>query len=92
MEDLIAYASAIGGSWLLGMTKKYTTMFDTAIGKVIKPLQPVVVAGLALLIPLIANAIGIVEVPTADALATAPTAALVAVVAREVLKKLKPTP
>ena len=89
MEVLISYVAALAASALLGLIKSTVNFVDPKVTAFIKPFQPVVVALLAVGLPLLCTAIGIVEVPVADVVAQAPLATIVAVTAREVLKRLR---
>jgi hypothetical protein len=88
---LYGYATASGfiSSAILGGIKKIQPIVDSAVWKLIKPIQPIVVAALTMALPIVANALGISDVPTADVFVAAPFGTVIAVTAREVLKKLK---
>ena len=89
MEQLLSYGAGILGSIILGAVKRNTTLFDSKIGDFIKPVQPAIVFGLSIGLPLLGNAIGITDIPDATVFANAPTATLVAITAREIFKRLQ---
>lgn len=88
MTELFTFASGLIGSALLGVAKK-TNMLDGKVGKFIKPFQPAVVMGAAVGLPLLANAIGLSEVPSADVFTAAPLTTVLNVTLREVLRRLQ---
>lgn len=63
---------------------------DHKITGAIGPGLPFVAAGLAALLPLLSNAVGLSAVPSADAIANAPTSAIVGIAARELMVRLFP--
>jgi hypothetical protein len=87
--NLLVYLCTIGTSAALGVIKKYTALLDTALGKVIKPIQPVIVAGLGLVLPWLATQLGLAEVPAADIVASAPVATVATISFREILKAVR---
>lgn len=87
LVDFLSLLGAFGGSFVLGAAKKYTSVFDGTIGRAIKPVQPLLVAGAAMLLPRIGEALGIVS-PDAAQFVSAPTATIIAVSAREGLRRL----
>lgn len=89
---LLTVVTGLLSSTVLGLVKRATGAADTAVGKVLKPVQPFVVAGLSVLLPVLANAAHIVNMPTPEAVANAPAAALVGIVAREIATRLAPKP
>jgi hypothetical protein len=87
--DLIAIGGTLLGSLVLGITKKYTGVLDGAAGKLIKPVQPVVVLAAGLALPWLASKIGLVSgVPDASVFIAAPTATVITVALREALSRL----
>jgi len=87
-EALIGVAAALlggglkfGASWLDGKVGSV----DRSISKALKgPVMPaVVLPGLSVLLPMAAGALGISDVPTADVVASAPVATVIAIAARE---------
>lgn len=89
VNDLISFGAAFASSALLGIIKRNTTVFDRDIGNFIRPAQPFIVAGLTVALPFIGKAINVVDLPSADIWANAPTATLVAITAREALRRLR---
>lgn len=87
--DLIAVLGTFAASAVLGVTKKYTGVLDGALGKVVKPLQPAIVAVVGLGLPYLANALHLSGVPDASTFVAAPTATIIAVTLREIAAKLK---
>jgi hypothetical protein len=84
---LLTVATGLASSIVLAGAKKWTGVLDTKLGKVVKPLQPLLVLGLAVVLPKLGAATGIMP-PDATQLVDAPTATLTAVVAREVLARV----
>ena len=76
-------------SLILGGVKKGMDSADKKIPEFIKPIQPVIVGALAVILPMLAKLLGIIDIPSADIFAAAPVATLIAVVSREVLAKIK---
>ncbi len=91
MTELITFLSGLVASTLLGAIKKNTILLDRKIGDWIKPVQPFVVLGAAVGLPMLANMFGIVDIPSAEIFAAAPATTLLTVTAREVMKRLKKT-
>ncbi len=89
MVELITLLSGLVASTLLGAIKKQTTLLDRKIGEFIKPFQPIVVLGVSIALPMLGDALGIANLPTAEVLAAAPATTLAMVAARESLKRLK---
>lgn len=85
--NLATFAATFAASAALGFTKKYTSALDGSFGKIVKPVQPLLVTAAGIGLPLLANAIGIGQVDP-NAFMAAPTATIVAVSLREVLKRL----
>lgn len=86
--DLISVVGVFGGSALLGLMKKYTSLLDHRIGKAIKPLQPTLVAVAGIGLPYLTSALGISSVDP-SVFVTAPTATVAAVSLREVALRLR---
>jgi hypothetical protein len=84
--DLLTYGTAIGTTFALGLTKKYTGIADTWLGSKIKPVQPLLVGILSVAMPMLIH--GTPNVPNPQALAVAPTATLLAVAAAEILRRV----
>jgi hypothetical protein len=87
--QLLTYGTAFATAGVLGLTKKYTGLFDTAIGKIIRPVQPWLVLALSAILPNIIH--GTPNVPDAGQLVAAPTATLLAVGAAEIIRRLFPS-
>lgn len=81
-----ALATGIVGKLAAGLDNKLGTV-DSSIRKGIGPVLPIVTTGLSILLPVIGKAIGITDLPTADIVASAPTAAIIGVASREALRK-----
>lgn len=90
LVDLTAWVTGLGASLVWGAAKKWTGALDTKVGHAIKPVQPVLVGALAVALPFLSNAIGITDLPPADVIAAAPSAAIVGVTAREIFRRLVP--
>ena len=60
---------------------------DRAVNKVLKPFQPLMVAVLAALMPLIANVLPGIDLGTPEAIAAAPASAVAAVIMRELWRR-----
>lgn len=88
IPNLLSVAAAMLGTAIIGSLKGPLNSVDTRVRNFTKPFQPLFVLGLAGLLPLAANAIGIADIPTADVWASAPSATLLAVTAREGLLRL----
>ena len=69
-----------------GLDAKLGTV-DASIRKGIGPVLPVVTMGLSVLIPILGKAIGVSDLPTADVIAQAPTAAIIGIAGREAVRK-----
>lgn len=89
MLELFTLLSGLLASTVLGVIKKQTTLLDHKIGEFVKPLQPIVVLGVSVALPLLGDALGIANLPTAEVFAAAPATTLAMVAARESLKRLK---
>lgn len=79
------------GAIVLDLVKKGLALVgkaDAAIVKVLKPLQPAIVAVLSIGLPLLTNMLGWSEVPDATIFASAPIAGLIGTVGREYALKL----
>lgn len=77
------FLGAVAGSAVLGFLKQQTYVLDGRIGQFVKPAQPLLVALASVGLPLLGNAIGLSDVPSADVFTSAPTSTLLTVVARE---------
>ncbi len=86
--QLLTYGTAFVTTGALALAKKYTGVADTKIGKLVKPIQPWLVLGLAAVLPRVIH--GTPNVPDAGQLVAAPTATLLAVGAAEVIRRLFP--
>lgn len=76
-------------SAMLGVVKKFTGILDTAVGKLIKPIQPLVVSVLGMALPFLGGKIGLItEIPTGELFASAPAATVFAVAIREIYVRL----
>jgi len=90
MEALLTYGAAFLTTAILGFLKKYTEIADTAFGKLIKPVQPVVVFLFSYGVPWLATSVLHLVTPVDPALlASAPTATIIAVACAEILAKLQ---
>lgn len=89
MEALLTYGAAFVTTALLGLIKKYTDLADTAFGRLVKPVQPVVVFLFSYGVPWLATSVLHLVTPVDPALlASAPTATIVSVACAEILAKL----
>jgi len=82
--------AAIASPLVLGGIKavtRNTGLWDRKIGAVIKPFQPYMVAGLSIALPLLGQVLGTTDMPTAEAVATAPSTALASIFIREVYSR-----
>lgn len=84
--ELAATAGAVLGSLALGAAKKYTGVLDGRIGEAIKPAQPLLVLGAAVLLPWLGQQIGVVP-PDPQQFLSAPTATVLTIAAREGLRR-----
>ncbi len=88
--ELVNVAAAFAGSAALGFLKSKTTLLDTKIGKAIKPIQPLLVYGAAVALPVVANKLGLISgLPDPQMFVDAPTATILAVSAREGLARFR---
>jgi hypothetical protein len=91
---LLASASGIVGSFLLGLAKvglAKVKVLDTLIWKVVQPFQPVILMGLGVLLPLLVNALGLIApLPDGALIASAPLAALIGITTRELAVRVAP--
>ena len=85
--NLGTWAATFAASFLLGATKKYTGLLDARIGAVVKPLQPLLLTVAGIGLPALASALGVGTVDP-EAFVSAPAATLIAVTARETLRRL----
>lgn len=85
LRDLFTYGVAFGTTFALGAVKKYTGVADTRIGKLTKPVQPLLVLAASVLLPALIH--GTPNVPDPQQLVVAPTATLLAVAAAEVMRR-----
>lgn len=88
LQSLFTAASAFASVAALGAVKKYTGLADTAIGKAIKPIQPIIALVGAIGIPFLAGKLGIDAAIDPNLFVAAPTSTLVAIAAAEVQKRL----
>ena len=88
ITDPVAALGAFGASAALGFVKTQTGALDNWLGRKIRPVQPLVVALGAFGLPLLANALGIATVDP-ELFASAPTATVAAITAREVLARIR---
>lgn len=87
-------AIGFAASLLTGVVGKGVTAVDKIAGNVdlsyrrkVGPVLPGVVAGLSIVLPMLANRIGLSDVPPADMIANAPVSAIIGITAREVVRK-----
>lgn len=92
METLITGLTGILSALVLGAAKKATGAADKAAFAFIKPVQPLLVAALAVGLPMLANVVHPGTLPSADIITNAPASALVGIVARELWLRLAPKP
>ena len=89
MDNLLMVLAGIASSAILGLFKKATGIADTALGSVLKPLQPLLVLGLTVALPMLGTVLHLTDMPTATAIMAAPASTLLAIVLREIAVKLK---
>ena len=87
--DPFAALGAALGSLALGFLKKHTGALDGKIGRAIKPLQPLIVAGAGIGLPYLSNAIGLISEVDPMAFATAPLTTVALVSAREAVVRMR---
>lgn len=96
MEVLLTYITTIATTAILGATKKATNWTDTRFGKLIKPIQPLVVLAAGLGIPKLLGALHLIsQVDTAavsSAFANAPAATVLSVAAAEIFARITKKP
>lgn len=90
MDVLLTAVFGIASSAILSLFKKTTGALDTQVGKVVKPVQPLFVAILTAVLPLVSNLFHLTAVPDATAIANAPLGALIGIIAREIALRLTP--
>jgi uncharacterized membrane protein YoaK (UPF0700 family) len=96
MEDQLAIEflnvwtalAAMLGVGVFAYVKKFTTLLDGKFTQWIKPVQPVVVAAASILLPIIANALHLVEIPDAALFASGPIATVILVALREIKERI----
>ena len=88
LTEILVTVSAFLSSVTLGAIKKFTTLLDGKWTSLIKPIQPIIVAGMATLVPAVTQLLG-VELGDPAAWANAPTVTLVLVVLRELKEYAK---
>ena len=88
MSDFMSAAGVFAASALLGLVKRHTSALDARVGRVVKPLQPVLITLAGLALPFATAALGIAPVD-ASVFVTAPTATIAAVTLREAAGRLR---
>lgn len=101
LADISVWIVAALSAFLTGLLKKGLRFVDqslvSATGgvaavdaawlKAVKAFMPAIVAVFAILLPMLANAIGVVDIPAAEAVANAPAATVLAVIFRELIAR-----
>lgn len=89
MNELLTVLTGLASAAALGVTKSATDAVDARATRVFKgPMGPIAVLALSALLPVGASALGLVDVPKADAFAAAPAATVIGIAARELAKSL----
>lgn len=88
ITDPIAALGAFGASLALGFVKRHTHALDGWLGRKLKPLQPALILAGGLGLPYLTAALGLATVDPAT-FATAPTATIATIVARETLRRVR---
>lgn len=70
-----------------GSVSDATAGADKAVHNLFKPVLPAVVLGLSMAIPVLANAIGLTDIPSAEIVATAPVSTVAGIALREALRR-----
>lgn len=89
LTEAISTLGVLVASAVLGLVKRYTGALDAKLGRVVKPLQPVIVTVAGVVLPFVTDAIGLAPVDPAGVVA-APAAAVVAITLRELGARLRP--
>lgn len=92
MEQLNLLLAAVAGilsSAVVGIVKRLEETVDVRIVTAIKPVTPLLVTALAFVLPKLATTLHLTAIPDAQALANAPLAAIIGIVARELLVKIQ---
>jgi len=87
---LVGAGAALGTAAVRGLGGKidqWTGNLDGQVRKAIGPALPAVATVLSALLPLAGNAIGITDLPPADVVAAAPTAAVSGIILRELSRR-----
>jgi hypothetical protein len=101
LADISVWITATLSSLAAGLVKKGLGFVDNSlaaargeVGKVdvkwvqfVKSFMPAIVAVFAVAIPMLASALGLTEIPTADAMGNAPLATVLAVILRELIAR-----
>lgn len=87
---LLAALTGLASSAIIGAVKAFEAKIDAQVVSKLGNLTPILVTVLAFLLPKLATALHLAAVPDAQALASAPVATIIAIVARELLVKLTP--
>lgn len=90
LTALIGFLSMLGTAGVGKLGTALDKVLDTADGAIrqkLGPALPIVAAALAVAIPLVGNALGLTDLPTATIVANSPLSALIGVVLREAGRK-----
>lgn len=88
MDQLITYLSGVASVAITGLVKGQLLRLDKRFTAMYKPAQPAIAGALSLVLPIVANTIGIADVPT-EALLQAPVTTLATIAALELFKKVR---
>lgn len=103
VSPLVVLGVGVLSSLATGVIRSGTQAVDRALGKVdttithaIGPVWPLVTTGIAAVLPMLGNVIGVTDLPAAAVIASAPASAIVGVALRELFRRIvpeaKPTP
>ena len=91
INALLAIAGGLAGTFLLGLIKKGLEKLgylDLVFNQATKAIQPAIAGALAMILPWIANKIGMVTTPDGAILAAAPTMGFIGVITREIVARI----
>ncbi|MCP4902914.1 MAG: hypothetical protein GY906_38620 [bacterium] len=88
LVNLLATLSGLAGVLLTGALSAPIKKLDYKVQNFIKPFKPMIAVGLGIGLPMLANAIGISDIP-AEALMDAPLGTVLGISMREAAKRLK---
>ena len=89
VPDILSIGAALLASVIVGGLKAPIAKLDTKVRNFIKPAQPMIALGLTFALPVIGNALGVVDMGPVEAWANAPAATLLAITGREALSRFR---